>query len=292
MWFLIFMLNLPRFELDFFPVGGCLIQGDRVYLSDLKGHQAITLNLQLGVLSRSDGHPRQFSFPMRVFKGPDQQIGIFDMGTHTILTFEKGLVEPTGALRVGGIPIGQSAKNPEIVAFLDDEAIWQTRLWADTGFSAVQNVGGKVGKRNRALGRFFEDHLVIPFGNGKVLWADSLDMELFFDRRSILRLEFEDTLIKLPNRADLFQRVIPSIYRFYHPGCFSFLQDGFEKAVVTVAHPYTADKGYTVYVINDQGDIGYAGTGDWFPLGFGEPGWLICNGDVIQWGASPEGNDL
>jgi len=285
MLFLILLLNFS--ELDFFPVGGCVISDDRVYLTDVKGHQAVTLNLNLVVLSRSDGTPHPFSHPMRVLKGPGKHIGIFNMGTHAILTFQPDM-QPIGALRVGAIPVSQSARRPEIVAFLDDDRIWQTRLWTPEGFPEPLRSGGKPGRRNRRLGNFFQDHLVIPFGNGKVLWADSLDKEIFLDSKSLLRLDFEE-IEKLPGNAQAFQKVIPYLYRFYQPGCFAFLHSATEKAVVTIAHPLNSDDSYTVYVIDEFGAIEHAGIGEWFPLGYGEAGWLVFNGEEIRWTTTLKG---
>ncbi len=230
------------------PVAGALINGEDVVLTLHKDHRVLLLDRNLSVVktfgSFGDG-PRALNVPTRVFLSPKGELYVYNLGngSFTVLDERLELVRRFFVTRGMGIPMTRSALDPRLFCFLSgfEEIFGLYRAQEDDRFVLLRK-GGALGKKNRNMGGFFQYHLLIPFASGRVLWADSIERVIHLDGTYVLRIDATGYEPPLPKDPRALKSLLAELDVFNLPGCFSFVNQGREMAIVTITNSRHAHK--------------------------------------------------
>ncbi len=284
--FYLVMLFGNRYEPEG-PVGGALVIGEEVVLALYKDHRVLLLNRNLTVV-RAFGTfgegPRALNVPARVFLSPEGRIYVYNLGNRSFTVLDERLefVRRFFVAPGMGIPMTRSALDARLFCFLSgyEEIFGLYRAQGEDGFKLLRK-GGSLGRKNRQLGGFFQYHLLIPFASGRVLWADSIEKVIHLDETYVLRIDSTGFDPPLPKDPQAFKRVLGELDVFHPAGCFSFVEEGREMAIVTITNSRHAHKPYRVFRIDGEGEVLRARRRADFPLAFGQDGFLLSDGETI-----------
>ena len=276
MMILLFLISLELTG----PVGCALPVGDRIVVSMIQDHEVLMLDQSLNVIARFGEYgqgPKSLNRPYGVFHGTDG-IWLYNLGSGFITVLDHNL-EYIRRFRAEAIPVTQSARDPTWFAGIGWNEIWRSYRSGSSGFQS-QDQGGAFSKANQAINNMFHYHFITIFGNGKVMWADSLDRMIRMDGKTILEVDETARQPKLKADPEWLLGVMDRLDHFPRPG-FTYTDGDQEMAVVVVQNADKQDGAWRTFLIDQNGQVQSAIRGNDYPLCKSGELFLWCNDDRL-----------